>query len=173
MTPQHPKERSSEPVKIIDGHKFYKIDFADEILHSRFMIAEVQELYIRAGISQEFLESIAQLLIDRALEASDLRKFREDVIAVGQNLKGRLGMIAEMRMYEELACVYFLMDDEPAEYHHEWQVKKKEVWKDDRDFFLSTVFALINGSSTTSMTDILTVFQAVKERLQQLPTLPQ
>lgn len=171
MIPQHPKDRS-EPVKVIDGHKFWKIDFADEVLHTRFMVAEVQELYIRAGISQEFLEQIAQLMIDRALEAGDLKKFREEMIAIGQNLKGRLGMIADMAMYEELACVYFMMDDEPFEYTAEWQVKKKQVWKDNKDFFLSTVFALINGSEITSPSDILTVFQAVKERLQQLPTLP-
>lgn len=172
MNPQHPRDRA-QAVKVIDGHSFYKIDFADEILHTRFMVAEVQELYIRAGISQDFLESISQLIIDRALDAHDLKKFREEMIAVGQNLKGRLGMIADMAMYEELACVYFMMDDEPAEYLADWQIKKKEVWKNERDFFLSTVFALINGSEITSTSDILAVFQAVKERLQQLPTLPQ
>jgi hypothetical protein len=171
MTPTHPKYRGN-PVKEIGEHKFYEITQADEILHTRYMAAEVQELYIRSGISQDFLEGISQLLIDRALDASDLKKFREEAIAIGQNLKGRLGFIASLQMYEELACVFFMMDNEPAEYLPEWQEKKKEVWRNDKDFFLFEAFKRINPSETISMSDIIAVFQAVEERVKMLPTLP-
>lgn len=172
MTPTHPKY-TAKPIKEIDGHKFYLINAADEILHTRYMVAEVQELYIRSGISQEFLQGICELMIDRALEVKDIKQLKEEVIAIGQNLKSRLGFIASMQMYEEMACVYTMMDDEPAEYLPEWQAKKKEIWKKERDFFLFTAFNRINVSQSTSMKDITAVFQAVSERLAQLPTLPQ
>jgi hypothetical protein len=135
------------------------------------MVAEVQELYIRAGISQDFLTNISQLLIDRAFEIKDIKKLKEDVIAIAQNLKGRLGFIADMTMYEELACVLFLMDDEPFEYLPEWQERKKEIWKNERDFFLLAAFNRVNQSGTISIKDITAVFQAAKERINQLPTL--
>jgi len=171
MQPQHPKNRRPEPTKVIGKHKFYLIQEADELLHTRFMVAEIQELYIRAGLSQEFLQGISQLMIDRALQAKDLKTFQEDVIAIGQNLKGRLGFMASQVMYEELACVFFMMDDEPIEYLPEWQAKKKEVWKNDRDFFLQWVFKRVNDLQSISMNDILAVFKAVEERIAQLPTL--
>jgi hypothetical protein len=170
MIPQHPRHRA-KPIKEIGEHKFYLISKADEILHSRYMVAEVQELYIRAGLSQDFLLAISQILIDRALEAKDFNKFREDVITIGQNVKGRIGFMASKEMYEELACVYVMMDDEPAEYLPEWQEKKKEVWKDEKDFFLYAVWKQINGSQNISIKDILAVFQAAEERIAQLPTL--
>lgn len=171
MIPQHPKSRQPEPIKIIGEHKFYLVNEADELLHSRYMVAEIQELYIRAGISQDFLSGISQLMIDRALEAKDLKQFREDVIAIGQNLKGRLGFIADKTMYEELACVFVMMDDEPAEYLPEWQQLKKDVWKSERDFFLHLAFSKVNESANISVKDILAVFKAVEERISQLPTL--
>lgn len=160
------------PVKVIGDHKFYEIAQADQLLHSRYMVAEIQELYIRAGISEEFLQGISQLMIDRALDARDLKQFREDVIAIGQNLKGRLGFIAEAKMYEELACVFFLMDDEPDEYLPEWQERKKAIWAAERDFFLCAAFRRTNESGVISTKDILAVFQAAAERIAQLPTLP-
>lgn len=162
----------TNPIKVIGEHKFYEIAQADQMLHSRYMVAEIQELYIRAGISEEFLQGISQLMIDRALDAKDFKQFREDVIAIGQNLKGRLGFIAEAKMYEELACVFFLMDDEPDEYQPEWQEKKKAVWASERDFFLFKAFERTNALGSFSMRDILAVFQAAAERIAQLPTLP-
>ena len=176
MKATHPSKRR-EPIKTftLNGqtHKFYQIEQADEILHSRYMVAEIQELYIRAGISEGFLKEVAQILIDVAMDAKDLKKLREDVVSVGQNLKSRLGMIAEKRMYEELACVYFLMDDEPLEYDEQWQAKKKAVWRsaNEADFFILQAFNKITPSANTLTSDILAVWQALEERLSQLPTL--
>lgn len=178
MTPISPKKRR-DPVKVItmpDGtqHSFYAIEQADEILHSRYMAAEIQELYIRAGISEGFLAEVAQLLIDRAMDAKDLKALRQDCVAIGQNLQGRLGMIAEREMYEQLACVYFLMDDEPAEMDEEWQRRKIAVWRSagERDFFITEAFKRITGSANISMSDILAVCLAAEERIAQLPMLP-
>ena len=173
MTPTHPKKRRN-PIKLIGEHKFYDIQQADEILHSRFMVAEIQELFLRHGISEGFLREICGILKDQALEERDAKKFRENVIAVAQNLEGRLGMLAEKRAYEDLACVYFLMDDEPAEYDEEWQSKKKAVWRSagETDFFTTEAFKRTNASVSISMSDILAVWVAVRERHEQLPTLP-
>ena len=176
MKVTHPSKRR-EPIKIlkVNGkeHKFYQIEQADEILHSRYIVAEIQELYIRAGISEGFLKEIAQILIDTAMESKDMKKLKEDVVAVGQNLKARLGMIAEKRMYEELACVYFLMDDEPIEYDEQWQATKKAVWRSagEQDFFIIQAFNKTMPSATTLQTDILAVWQALDERLKQLQML--
>lgn len=171
MNPTLPKVKR-QPVKTIGKHKFYEVMQADEILHTRYMVAEVQELYIRAGMSQGFIEGMCDLMIQRAMDAKDLQLLKNDITAIGMNMKGRLGFMASMAMYEELACVYFMMDDEPAEYLHEWQVKKKAVWAKDKDFFLSRAYERMNGSQDISATDIIAAFQAVEERLQQLPILP-
>lgn len=178
MTATHPQKRR-DPAKVItmpDGttHSFYAIEQADEILHSRYMAAEIQELYIRAGISEAFLTEVSQLLIDRAMDAKDLKALRQDCIAIGQNLKGRLGMIAEREMYEQLACVYFLMDDEPAEMDEEWQRRKIAAWRSagERDFFITEAFRRTTESASISMSDILAVCLAAEERIAQLPTLP-
>jgi hypothetical protein len=173
MIPTHPSKRR-EPVKIIGDHKFYQINLADELLHSRFMVAEIQELFLRHGISEGFLREVCGILKDQAIEERDPKKLRENVIAVAQNLEGRLGMLAEKRAYEELACVYFLMDDEPAEYDEAWQEKKKAVWRSagESDFFIGEAFKHMNASANISMSDILAVWMAVKERHEQLPTLP-
>jgi hypothetical protein len=113
-------------------------------------------------------------MIDRAMDAKDIRTLKEDMIAIGQNLKGRLGMIAERKMYEQLACVYFMLEDEPMEYDAEWQNKKIAIWRgaNEQDFFITEVFKHTNTSLTTSLKDILNVWQAVEERVSQLPTLP-
>ncbi|MEG7600209.1 hypothetical protein U2057_15385, partial [Listeria monocytogenes] len=69
----------------------------------------------------------------------------------------------------------FLMDDEPNEYLPEWQEKKKALWgkhPKERDFFIMEAFKLTNASLDTSVTDILAVFKAVEERIEQLPPLP-
>jgi hypothetical protein len=170
MTPTHP-QKTQQPIRIIGEHKFYDIRQADQILRSRFMVAEIQEIYIRSGISEGFLKEISKLLIDRALDAKDMRQLKQDVIAIGQNLQGRLGMLAEKKMYEELACVYFMLEDEPEEYDQEWQTKKKSIWKEDSDFFIMEAFNSINASQTTSAKDLLAVWQAVEERINQLPQL--
>jgi len=173
MQPQHPS-KTQQPIKIIGEHKFYDIRNADQILYNRFMVAEIQELYIRAGISEAFLKEVSQLMIDRAMDAKDIRTLKEDMIAIGQNLKGRLGMIAERKMYEQLACVYFMLEDEPMDYDAEWQNKKIAIWRgaNEQDFFITEVFKHTNTSLTTSLKDILNVWQAVEERVSQLPTLP-
>lgn len=175
MEATHPRLRR-EPVREIDGHKFYEIQQADELLYPRFMEAEIQEMYIRMGLSEDFLDSIMSELIDRAMSINDIKQLKQDCIAIGQNIKGRIKRIAERSNYEDLACVYFMLEDEPVEFDPEFQKQKKEVWRrnpDDRDFFISKVFGYINNSQAISTTDILAVFQAVSERLNQLPTLEQ
>jgi hypothetical protein len=170
MQPQHPS-KTQQPIKVIGKHKFYDIRQADQILRTRYMVAEIQEIFIRSGVSQGFMEGIAQLLIDRAMEAKDLKALKEDIVAVGQNLKGRLGMIAQRTMYEELACVYFMLEGEPIEYDLDWQSKKKAIWKEERDFFTLEAFNSMNASQNISAKDLLAVWQAVEERIGQLPNL--
>ena len=163
--------RPTTPIRTIGDHKFYAIQSADQILHTRFMVAEIQELYIRAGISESFLKEIANLLIDIAKKPGDQRN---DIFAIGQNLLQRIGFIAEKTMYEELACVYFLIDDEPDQYLPDWQDRKKSLWRannDDRDFFLFEAFKHTGASQNTLLKDILAVWQAVEERLEQLPPI--
>ena len=177
MNTTHPKKRRKAAKTLnVNGqeYNFYSIEQADEILHSRYMVAEIQELYIRAGISEDFLKEIAQLLIDKGMDSKDLKTLRTDLVSIGQNLKGRLGMIAERTMYEQLACVYFLMDDEPAEFDEEWQSRKLSVWRaaKEADFFILEAFKRTNDSQSISMKDILAVWQAVAERVSQLPILP-
>lgn len=177
MQPILPSKRR-EPVKTIIGldgieHKFYQIDLADELTHARHMIAEIQTMYIRFGISEQFLSRIMDELINEALNNNDLNALRQNVIALAQNLQGRIGRIAEKSMYEDLACVYFMMDEEPAEFDLEYQNKKKAVWRaaGEADFFTLEAFRLTNGLKSISAKDISTVWQAVEERVAQLKML--
>lgn len=173
MIAQHPKKRN-KPIKIIElngqTYNFYECLYADEILHTRYMVAEIQEMYIRYGISEGFLKEMTELIINRSFEAKDLRSLQNDMVAIGNNLKARIGMIAEKSMYAELACVYFMLEDEPIEYDEEIQAKKKQIWHDsnETDFFIFEVFKRMNASQNTSLKDLLAVFQAVEERVAQL-----
>lgn len=173
MKPTPPQ--TQQPIKAIDGVNFYQIQSADQILHSRMMVAEIQELYIRAGISESFLKEIAAILISKAQSSNDMSTLKSDIFAIGQHLQQRLGFIAQKSMYEELACVYFMIDDEPADYLPEWQQKKKALWgkhPKERDFFTTEAFKHINASQNISMKDILAVWEALEERLFQIPKLP-
>ena len=168
---------TGQPAKVIldkDGneHKFYEIEQADQILHTRYMMAEVQEMYIRSGLSEEFLKSMAQLIIDRAMKAKDVKQLQEDMIAIGQNLKGRIGFIAEAKMYERMACVYFMLEGEPTDYQESWQQKKVAIWRaaDEQDFFIIAAFNRTTNLANTSDTDILSALIAASERISQLPT---
>jgi hypothetical protein len=156
------------------SHKFYAINSADQILHTRMMVAEIQELYIKAGISQPFLKEMVDLILNKAMSAQDFNNFKLDIINIAQHLKQRIGFIAQKSMYEELACVYFMLEDEPAEYLPEWQEKKKALWRkhpEERDFFTTEAFRLTSASQNISMGDILSVWEALEERLGMLPKL--
>lgn len=172
MKPTHPRE-TQEPIKIIGEHKFYDIRQSDQLLHSRYMMAEVQEMYIRSGLSEDFLKGISQLIIDRSMDAKDLKGLREDMMAIGQNLKGRIGFIAEAKMYERMACVYFMMDDEPDEYSEAWANDKIAVWRaaKQESFFIEEAFKRITNLADISTTDILAALIAASERIAQLPEL--
>jgi len=169
---------TSQPVRVVTTpdkkkHEFYEITQSDQILHSRYLMAEIQEMYIRMGISEEFMKRVSQLLIDRAMEAKDLKALKEDVIAVGQNLKGRLGFIAEAKMYERMACVYYVMKGEPAEWSEEWQAKKVQIWKEGKDseFFIMAAFRRTTALADISDSDILAALTAAGERIMQLPQI--
>lgn len=174
MNPTHPK-KTQTPIKTIGKHKFYDIRAADQMAHSRLMVAEVSEIYIRSGISEGFLKEISNILVELGMNNNKpLNELRSDIVKIGHNLEGRIGLIASREMYESLACVYFLMDDEPLEYDAEWSEKKKRVWRDagEQDFFTVRAFQITNALNSLSTKDILNVFQAGEERIAQLPEIP-
>jgi len=179
MKPITPQQKRRDPIRTIkteDGDvNFYKIELADEILHPRYMEAEIQEVYIRSGIGEDFLSAMIDLLIERSMSATDLKQLKLDVMAIAQNLQGRVKQLSEKHLYEELACVYFMMEGEPVHMDNEWTAKKKALWRahpEDADFFILEAFRLTGNYQALSSADILNAFQAVAERVSQLPTLP-
>lgn len=180
MKPITPQQKRREPIRTIQTDNgpvnFYQIEQADELLHSRYMEAEIQEVYIRTGIGEEFLSKMIELLMDRVMNSNDLRTIKTDVLAIAQNLQGRVKQLGEMSLYEDLACVYFMMEGEPTEMDNEWSAKKKAIWgahPEHRDFFILQAFRLTGSYQTLSDRDILNAFQAVEERVSQLPMLPE
>lgn len=169
MTPTPPK-KTQEPIKIIGKHKFYDIRLADQILYTRFVKAETDMMYIRMGLSESFLKTIMSemktIILDGKMSPTDLKN---NLLIAVNNIDARIGMIAEKTFYEELACVYILMDDEPAELDPEWQAKKKRIWRDagELDFFTLLAFKITNGLKDISEKDILSVWVALNERLSQ------
>lgn len=170
MIPTHPK-KTQEPLKIIGGHKFYDIRLADQILYNRFVKAETDMMFIRMGLSEEFLKTIMgemkEVILDGKKSVTDLKN---DLLIAVNNIEARIGMIADKKFYEDLACVYVMMDDEPAELDPEWQAKKKCIWRDagEVDFFTLLAFKITNGLKDISEKDILSVWVALKERLSQI-----
>lgn len=180
MKPITPQQKRKDPFRTIETEtgpvNFYKIELADEILHPRYMEAEIQEVYIRSGIGEDFLSGMIDLLIDRAMSVNDIKQLKSDVMAIAQNLQGRVKQLSEKSLYEELACVYFMLDNEPVEFDPEWSAKKKAIWRahpEERDFFILQAFRLTNSYQNLSDNDILNAFQAVDERISQMPILPE
>ena len=169
MTPTHPK-KTQEPLKVIGGHKFYDIRLADKILYNRFVKAETDMMFIRMGLSEAFLKTIMAemkgVILDGKKSVTDLKN---DLLIAVNNIDARIGMIAEKKMYEDLACVYVMMEGEPAELDPEWQEKKKRIWRDagETDFFTLLAFKITNNLKDISEKDILSVWQALSERLSQ------
>jgi len=173
MHPEHPN-KTQQPIKVIGEHKFYDVRNADQIPHTRFIVAEVQEIFIKMGISEAFLSEMMDELLNVALDGKRTPfEVKNDVTIIANNIKGRLGMLSERTAYEELACVYFMMDNEPMEYDKEFQQKKKSVWRDagEQDFFTVLAFRITNNLQTISEKDILSALLAVSERVAQLPQL--
>lgn len=155
-------------------YHFYDIRQADEIIHSRMIRAEVIMTYLRFGISQEFLTHIAKMLNDLALNEKDFDKIRKDIMAIGLNIEGRLGYMAEAKQYIDLACVYFMIEGEPDEYNEDWQDLKRRVLNanpEDKFFFVQEAMKSINPLIATSEIDIENVLEMAKVRISQLPIL--
>ena len=175
-----PQQKRKDPFRTIQTDSgpvnFYRIELADEILHPRFMEAEIQEVFIRTGVGEEFLSSMIDLLMERAMAATDLKILKKEAIAIAQNLEGRVKQLSEMSLYEDLACVYFMMEGEPNEVDKDWSAKKKAIWRahpEERDFFILQAFRRTGNYQTLSDRDILNAFQAAEERVNQLPMLPE
>lgn len=168
----HPAKRRP-PFKVVDGNKFYEITLADEILHSRFMVAEVQELFISLGITQPFLLEVCELMKEQAMNVNDIKKLKENIMAIAMNIESRVGMLAEKKAYEEMACVYFMLEGEPVEWDDDWQTKKKGIWRaaGETDFFTLQAFKRIHELQDISTKDILNVWKAISERIKQLPPM--
>lgn len=166
--------RPKEPIKVIRGHKFYALDKADTILHARYLMAEIENMYLQQGISSGYLREITNLLIDRAFNTTDINKLKTDIIAIAENINNRVGMLSEMKYYEKLATILFLMDDEPHEYNEEYQAQKIKVWsekKEDRIFFCLEAYKYFNTLANISTTDIIDAWMALNERIEQLPNI--
>ena len=172
----HPKKRR-EPVKVINHngkeYKFYEVNFADEIMYQRYIMAEIKEMYIRFGLSESFIKQLVDIIEDKTLNTNDLKELKTDILAITSNLKNRIGMIAERRFYAELACVYFMLEDEPVEFDEEINRNKIKLWKEsgEYDFFMLEAFKRTNASQNILQKDLLRVFQAVEERVKQIPEL--
>ena len=155
-------------------HKFFDIKDAGEIIYSRFVLAEIETMYIRFGLSREFLKGIATLLKKLSREEKDFNKLQDDIMKIALNVEGRLGLLAETKQFEKLATIYYKLENEPDEYLESWAQKKIDIWNTspkDRDFFLSEVIQYTNKLSNISMKDILATLKASQLRLDQLPTL--
>lgn len=159
-------------------YTFYMLDLASDILHSRHIQGKVADMYIRFGLSREFLQNISGLLKKESRAAKDLDSLQDLCAKIAFNIEERLGLLAETKQYEELACIYTkvkINDElEPDEYIESWQQKKKDVWSSDkklRDFFLSKVMKQSELLKDLSTSDIIHALKVAEARISQLPIL--
>lgn len=159
-------------------YKFYEVEDASEILHERHIMGQVADMYIRFGLSRDFLKGMASMLKKASRSADSIEDLQDTCTKIAFNIEERLGLIAETKQYEELACIYSRVEIngemEPEDFVESWQEKKKIVWnanKKLRDFFLSKAVKRSHELSNMSQKDILHVLKLAEQRVNQLPTL--
>lgn len=158
---------------------FHLVDEADELLNSRFVMGNVTEMYIRFGLSREFLKQICSLLKDQGKDQNiEKEVLQENIMKIAFNIEGRLGMLAETAQYEQMACIYTRLEYdgemEPAEYVQSWQQTKMDIWSSNkqlRDFFLCMAIKRTHELENMSKNDILAVLKTIEAKVHQLPTL--
>lgn len=98
-----------------------------------------------------------------------------DMYVVLDNLHARAKAMADKRSLQELAKVYFLIDDEPIGWPTaEHTARKEKAWAEDpaaQGFFLRTAFVYTHGYSEVSGIDILTYLRAIEMLRYQTPAV--
>lgn len=180
MKPTPPKKR---PVKSGEydnkKYKFFLLDEADETLNARYIMGNVEEMYIRFGLSRQFLEGICEMLIEQGKSESNSKEVvQENILKIALNVKDRLGMLAETKQYENLALIYTKLEYdeemEPDEFSSSWQKLKADIWSSDkalRDFFLCMAIKRTHDLKGMSKKDIMTVLKRMEAKVLQLPIL--
>jgi len=157
------------------GNNYYEFIDDFHMPYKRFVTAQLQERYVRFGLTHGVLDTMAKacerMAMDAASKPEQLRKF---IMTLGLNIEQRLGYMAGEDAYMQLAGVFYLIEGEPLDPEQGWFQKKKDIWHNDpaaKDFFLHGAFVKSSGLAETSIQDMKTFFQVAAERENIIPTL--
>jgi len=157
------------------GNKYYEFIDDFQMPYKRFVTAQLQDRYVRFGLTVGVLETMhkacERMALDASVKPEQLRKF---IMTLGLNIEQRLGYMAGEDAYMQLAGVFYLIEGEPLEPEQGWFQKKKDIWHNDpeaKDFFLLGAFRKSSGLAQTSIEDMKTFFQVAEQREAIIPTL--
>lgn len=151
----------------VDGTKFYSFVDPLNIPPMRGLAAEKAKRFLDMNITERSLRDlIRQCKIEAG--AGDVVK----AFSIIQDIEYRLNFIAEDTSILDLACVYFMLEDEdpiqPAAIHNK---KKHAIFNSDfkaRDFFLRVALSIVKKFSEKPEEDILNYLEDNKTMAERI-----
>lgn len=160
-------------------YKFFLLGDADKTLNQRYVMGNVEEMWIRYGFSREYMRNMVKLMITQGKD-KDIKKeaLQNNILKIAFNIEGRIGMLAETKQYEQLALIYTRLEYdgemEPEDFAQSWQQKKLDIWSSNkalRDFFLCMAIKRTHDLKAMSKKDIINVLRQIEAKAAQLPKL--
>lgn len=136
-----------------DGNKYYALLNEDEMSADRVIRLLEFNRHVELCLTKERLTDIKE----RAIKALNERKFNDvalclNEIAVSEQL------FAEVDTLENLATIFFYLENEPiGSFEEYWQNKKKELWSKDKEakfFFVQQAWRTTKKYSTDTKFDL-------------------
>lgn len=135
------------------GNKWYSYVNPLSIPAKRAIAAEVATRFAEMNITKASFKVLVDEMKKKANEGNIVELFQ--LLA---EIEFRLEFLGEEETLKQLACCYFLINDEDeADYSDVYNSKKLEVWREDDEakyFFIQGAFILTQGYSSLSEIDI-------------------
>lgn len=160
-----------------NGNVFCQFKNAPEMTYKRFFSATIHDRFIRMGFTDSYLTKIIDLIINLSFDKTKTeQELREAFGTIGLSLRQRHGYVTSEDPFLRLACVYFVLPDEPLdECNDSWTDKKIALWNSDpdaKDFFLQKAFESTMKQPGISIPDMKHYFEIAEQRESNIPTLP-
>lgn len=156
-----------------DGTQYYCYENPANMSVGRALQAEKATKYAEMAITKAELLRLFGMAKNMAEDGQLVNTF-----AILKEIENRMEFAAEEETLFQLAGVYFLAENETAEYDAKFVAEKIERWKKspkDSDFFLQNAWQLTLNIQHTYITDIIPYLTAAKElkerNLTQFPKL--
>lgn len=98
---------------------------------SRYVAANVQDIYASCGTTPDYMDSITNRMLD-IINTSNVDRIKSDLSVLVNNIRYRLKYPVDQDAALRMACCYIIHEDEnPDEVNPHWMQKKLEWCKSD------------------------------------------